>query len=269
MKVVVYGSSGFIGSHLTERLKQLNHEVIEAHHDKPFIPTEADYIFYLSSYGNHYTQNDKYQTIKANILDLYSLLKSTRNIPYKAFIHFSTSSVILPVQTLYSDSKFVAELICKRFARKYNKNVLSVRPYSVYGPGEAKFRFIPTAMQRVKEGKLLKLTQGYHDWIYIDDFIDALISVMTNADMFIGKSVSIGTGLQYSNFEVVTILEEIIKKKANWKYSSDVKRIYDNNHWVSDNTLVSLTGWKPSTGITKGLMKCCLTAFEGETEVDE
>jgi len=254
MKTIVCGA-GFIGNHLIKKLLDLKHEVVVFHHDDKIDIKDADYIFYLCSYGNHYHQKDFYQTVKANILDLYELLRKTKNIQYKGFIHFSTSSVILPVQTPYSDTKFIAEILCKRFYKKYNKPVVSIRPYSVYGEGEAKFRFIPTIIDHLKSGKSMPLTAGYHDWIYIEDFIEAVIKVMENCQNLSGKSVPIGTGKQTSNFDVLRILMEVSKKKIKTQHSYKVKRIYDTKNWVADTTLIKSLGWKPNYTLKEGLRK--------------
>ena len=259
MKMIVFGSSGFIGKHLVKRLKKLEYKVLEIHHDELYDIKKADYIFYLSSYGNHYHQNDKLKTIKANIIDLYSLLKLTKDIKYKGFIHFSTSSVILPVQTLYSDTNFVAELICKRFARKYHKSIVSVRPFSVYGEGEAPFRFIPTLIQSLKNHSIMKLTQGMHDWIYIEDFIDAIMRITSNMDKISGKCISIGTGKQYSNFDVVQKLIHISGKPLETKMDNSVSRIYDTTSWIADTTIIKSLGWIPHITLDEGLRRLWIT----------
>src|SRR3990167_3051550 len=255
MKMIVFGSSGFIGSHLVQRLKELNHEVIEIHHNEHYKIDKADYIFYLQSYCNHYHQNDKYQTVKANIIDLYNLLKATKDLNYKGFIHFSTSSVTLPVQTLYSDSKFVAELICKRYARKYKKPIVSIRPFSVFGEGESSFRFIPTIIDHLGTGKVMKITEGYHDWIYCLDFIDTVITVINNMDKIVGKCISIGTGVQTSNLTIIRKMIDISCKSLQTKFDDSVSRTYDNSNWVADTTIIKSLGWKPKHTLEEGLRK--------------
>ena len=255
MKMKVFGSQGFIGSHLVKYLLKLGHTVEEIHHNDQYEIKEADFIFYLASYGNHYHQNDKYQTIKANIIDLYNLLKATRDLNYKGFIHFSTSSVTLPVQTLYSDSKFVAELICKRYSRKYKKPIVSIRPYSVFGEGEAPFRFIPTIINYLGTGKVMKITEGYHDWIYVSDFVDAVIAIMNNINKVVGKCISIGTGIQTSNLVVLRKMIDISCKPLQTKFDTSVARSYDNNNWVADTTIIKSLGWKPKYTLEEGLRR--------------
>jgi nucleoside-diphosphate-sugar epimerase len=248
---IVFGSGGFLGKHLVKRLKKEGHQVWEIHRNEDYDIKEVDYIFYLSSYGNHYIQTDKYETIKANILNYYELLNHTKSINYKQLIHFSTSSVNLPVQTTYSESKYIAELLGSIYADKYNKNIISIRPYSVYGEGEANFRFIPKLIHSLKYNLSFSLSDGWHDWIYIEDFIDALMTIVDLSKP--EQSIEIGTGIQSSNSMVVSLLERISGKKI--KIIDGENRIYDTNNWVADPSYLNLIGWKPKYTLEDGLTK--------------
>jgi nucleoside-diphosphate-sugar epimerase len=253
MKTYVFGGTGFIGKHLVNKLVSLGHEVILVKHDTPYTITEADYIFYLASYGNHFNQKDKFETVKANILDLVELLRTTKDINYKAFIHISTSSVTLPIQTLYSDTKAVAEVLCKRYVRKYKKPIVSIRPSSVYGPGEAEFRFIPTIIKNL--GKSMPFTEGMHDWIYIDDFIEGTLQVVDHIQKLSGKSIPIGTGKQTSNSKVVESLIDISDSSIDLIKSKSVERPYDTKNWVADTTIMRSLGFEPKYSLREGLRK--------------
>jgi len=254
MKIYIFGASGFIGSHLVKKLTTLKHEVVIIHHGKPYKVKDPDYILYLSSYGNHFNQQDKTKIVKANILDLYELLRETKDMPYKGFIHFSTSSVILPIQTLYSDTKFIAEILCRRYAKKYHKPITSIRPFSIYGEGEADFRFIPTVIHSLKKRGEMLVVNANHDWTYIDDFIEGVLKVMDNITKVVGRSVPIGTGKQYSNETVIKILENIAKKKLK-KQEVNTLRPYDSFNWVADATLICSLGWKPNVSLQEGLKR--------------
>ena len=59
-----------------------------------------------------------------------------------------------------------------------------------------------------------------HDWIYIDDFIEAMLS----------GSTEIGTGIKTKNIAVVRMLENISGLKLN--YQPAQLREYDNEDWV-------------------------------------
>lgn len=255
IKTVIIGSSGFIAPHLIKRLKKLGHSVTAFHHNDKVVVKDADYIFYTASYGNHYFQKDPQLTVKANIVDYLKLLNSTLPIKYKGLFYFSTSSVTLPVQTDYSNAKYIGELLGKRFFKKFHKPIVSIRPSSVYGEGEADFRFFPVIVKAAKSGTSMPFSEGYHDWIYISDFIDGLITALDNAQELSGRSVAIGTGKATANSEIIRLMGEIAGKRVKTHSSDSAKRVYDTKNWFADITQLKQLGWSPKVSLIDGLKK--------------
>lgn len=247
--------SGLIGDSLAKKLRSLKHKVTVLHHDDEIKINDADYIFYVASYGNHYSQTDEYKTFKANVFDYLHLLRDTIDVPYTTLFYFSTSSVTLPVQTNYSDSKYIGEIISKRFSKRYKKPIVVVRPSSVYGIGEKPWRFFPVAINNVMDGKDMPISKGFHDWIEVTDFVNAVTILMKNTPKVIGKSVPIGTGIQTSNHQVMGLVMKLIGKTIKLIESDTVKRKYDTVNWVADNSLIKSMGWKQKVTLEKGLSK--------------
>lgn len=252
-KVTIIGS-GLIGDALAKKLRS-KYKVTVLHHDDKLDIKESDFIFYVASYGNHYSQIDEYKTFKANVFDYLHLLRDTVDVPYVALFYFSTSSVTLPVQTNYSDSKYIGEILSKRFHKKYNKPIIVIRPSSVYGIGEKEWRFFPVAINNVMDGKDMPITKGYHDWIEVTDFINGVVKLMENPSKVLGKSVPIGTGVQTSNHQVMGTIMRLIGKTVKLIESDTVKRKYDTVNWVADNSIIKGMGWKQKVTLEKGLSK--------------
>ena len=235
MKYLISGQNGFIGQATTKYLEDRYHYVVgiprnllfKSDELKAFIEAEnPDYIIHLAAYGNHSFQQDDAMTIEVNITGTYNLLEASKGVPYKTFYNISTSSVYLPVQTMYSATKFGAERIANAFKIKYGKNIVNVRPYSVYGEGEADFRFIPTVIRCLETGdKMILDEHATHDWIYIQDYIVGMLE---------GKP-EVGRGISSTNLTVVKMLEEISGKKLN--YEKGILRKYDNNQWRASHSV--------------------------------
>ena len=223
MNYFISGQSGFIGTAMTNHLLKKRELVYSIPRGQSIYQLRSlfwfnnpDYIIHLASYGNHYHQKDFAETVNANILGTYNILEAARSFGYKLFYNVSTSSVILKNQTQYSITKYCGEQLAGMY-----KNVINIRPYSVYGPGEASHRFIPTVIRHLKSGKSMNLDKNAcHDWIYIDDFIEAMLN----------GSTEIGTGIKTKNIEVVSMLEDISGMKLN--YQPARLREYDNEEWV-------------------------------------
>lgn len=227
MNYYISGKSGFIGQAVSEYLiskgnivygipRYLTTEGLIAH----FNAIHPDYIIHLATYGNHYDQKDSRQMIGTNIIGTYNLLEAAKEFDYKKFYNISTSSVLLKNQTYYSITKFCGEQLAGMY-----KNVVNVRPYSVYGPGESENRFVPTVINCLNSGRQMTLDESAtHAWIYIDDFVKCLLAGMTE----------IGGNTKTSNIEIVRILENISGKKLN--YIPGKLRSYDTNDWVIPKT---------------------------------
>ena len=52
--------------------------------------------------------------------------------------------------TFYGASKVAQTYLATAYAKEFKKNIKIVRPSSIYGPGEANFRFIPTIINSIK-----------------------------------------------------------------------------------------------------------------------
>jgi len=239
MNYYISGQSGFIGTAITKYLVAKGesvHNIPRNYHIEGLVQIfdviPPDYIIHLSSYGNHYGQDDCIQMINTNITGTYNLLEAASGFDYKKFYNFSSSSVGLFTQTPYSITKRCGEQLADRYKRTVN-----IRPYSVYGIGEPLNKFIPTVIRKLKNGELMVVDENAtHDWIYIDDLIDAL---------FLGYT-DIGSGIKLSNKEIILLLEHISGKKLS--YIHDKLRDYDNESWVAEEGYSGI-------GIYEGLKK--------------
>ena len=254
MKVLISGKNGFIGSQLARHLELLRMEVIGLMREllaqtealKAYIDdVKPDYIFHLGAYGNMASQTGEQEIFQANVVNTWNLLSATKDTPYKLFINFGSSSEYgkktspmterdLPeTETFYGASKVAGTYLARAFAKQFNKPIVTVRPFSVYGPREADFRFIPTVIRSLITGQEMNLDPlPVHDWIYIDDLIFFVTNLMSFSKDLHGDAVNIGSGKCYSNAEVVEMLENISGRKATLKIVEKPMRS-DSGTWQS------------------------------------
>lgn len=272
--VAITGGHGFIAKALILRLTSLGYMYHLIERDDYYKPNfketleavNPSLIIHCGAYGNHSSQTDDQETFEANVVKTYLLLDATKDIPYEAFINIGSSSeygkkkwpmredMVPEPLTMYAGTKAAGTMLARAFAKKYKKNIVTVRPFSIYGPGEAEHRFIPTVIKSLIKGEELLLDPlPYHDWTYIEDFLDGVLTVIDNAQILAGNAVNIGSGMQYRNQEVVSMLELITGLKTKI-LKTDIKRI-DSSNWVADNKTLRLCGWKPKTKLLDGLRK--------------
>jgi nucleoside-diphosphate-sugar epimerase len=203
MKSLITGAHGFLGTHLSAALKKRGDNVTlvprEAYTNPILLEQmiavyQPSYIYHLAASGNMANQTDEQEILIANYFGMFNLLQATENIDYSALINVSSSSVLLDYETLYSATKAGAERLCKWHADSKNKPIATIRPFSVYGPGEAPFRFIPTVFRSCMKKEKMDLDPSpVHDWVYVEDVVQAMIDTAATITFHKGKAVNVGT----------------------------------------------------------------------------
>jgi len=300
-EILVTGGAGFIGANLARKLIELNYRInlvlkkssntwrikdvldkVKIYHidllDKnKLIRTVSKinpaFIIHLATYSNYCSQSDVEPMMEANIKGTLNLLIASKNINYKLFINTGSSSeygiknkpmsekdFIEPI-SFYAAAKASATLLCQAFAKEHKKSIVTLRPFSVYGPYEEKNRFIPTIIKAVIENKPIKLTPGNQrrDFIYVQDVVDIYIKTISCGKKLSGHILNMGTGIEYTNDEVVKTLFKEAGKKVIIEKGAYPVRTWDTQHWVA-NTVKAQTilGWKPKFSLEKGLRETYL-----------
>ncbi len=239
MKCYISGSHGFIGEHLSKQLEHLGHTVHRVRRNFTIEdPTDA-YIFHLAAHGNYHHQDDNEEMIYTNVGKLYNLLDYIKDYNFKAFINFSTSSVMLPHQTFYSASKASGEYICKAFAHTYKKPIISVRPFTVIGPGEQKDHLIPTIIRSFLNNKPVTVSpDAVHDYIDVRDVVSYVIRKSQKLLLYeYGHVFEMGSGKEITNYEIACRIEDYMNTLCGIKKTGD-KRPYDvTEGWSATNPL--------------------------------
>lgn len=260
MTSLVTGRHGFIGSHLTAHLEQLGHKVVSLPREllgltdllSEFIEAaNPDYIFHLAAYGNMSSQKDIQEIFQANVIGTWNMLKASKDIPYKAFVNFSTSKHVQEADTFYGASKVSGTYLARTFAKQYDKPIVSVEPFTVIGIGEQEAHLIPTLIRSCYTGEKMPFDpMPYHDFIDVEDFVSAVIKVAMHASDYQGQSFEIGSGTQHSNETIRYLVERLIGKKANITLVDGI-RSYDSTNWVADTAKIKQLGWKKQKLLTE------------------
>lgn len=294
--VVMTGGGGFIGANLTRRLLDLDYEVhmLWKKSTDPWrladIKNEINFhtvdilnqtylkslltkinpsvIFHLATYSSYRNQEDVREIFEVSVKGTLNLLLATKDIPYKIFVNTGSSSEygfkekpmkendLLEPVSFYAAAKSGQTLLCQTFSYQYKKPIVTIRPFSVYGPYEQRDRFISIIVRAVINKKTIKLTGGKQrrDFIFIDDLVDVYIKVIEKGHKLSGKILNAGAGDEFTNDEIVKILFKVSGQKTKIEKGKFPKRMWDTNHWVANiETTKRLLRWKPKYSIEKGL----------------
>jgi len=289
MKYIITGSSGFIGSHLSDYLKLKGHvvhpysrtEPCRVHKTKYYSVTsyqhierainslKPDCVIHLAALGNNPKHKDDNEIMKTNVLGTYYTVKAAVHNKIPRYIYVSTSSVYpkgktyfkeyepLPPshESMYAQTKAIGEQIVQYYGDRISTAIM--RPFTIYGEYESPNRLTQVAAEAIINQKPFTLvTKAVHDWTYVLDFCYALEFMSRNVNEGI---YNFGTGTQHTNLEVVRILEKHLGKKAIFKPIDEMDhfRKFDTKNWKADTEKMKSVGLKTVTSLEEGLKYIC------------
>jgi len=154
----------------------------------------------------------------------------------------------LEPETMYEGTKAAATMLARSFSTSYHIPTLVIRPFTVYGPGEKPSKFIPLLLALPDK---IRLSEGVHDYVYIDDFVRILLEVVSSCNK-VFELVNIGTGKQTSNLEVVQTVERLTGHIFSME-PAEAKPYYSSS-WVCDTEyLRNSYGLVATTPLEQGL----------------
>lgn len=263
MKIFVTGRNGFIAQNLIIQLKKDGHIIGSSsqNDDISFKLNEfkPDIICHLAMEGYN---ADK--MVDSNILLTHKILEYCRYNSIKKLLIFGSSSEygrkkgvitesdLLEPETMYEGTKACATLLSRAYAYTYGIRTVVIRPMSIYGPYEKPHKL----MQKLFNKNIQFVNEAFHDWTYIDDFVEGTIKVIEYQTDELFDIVNIGIGVQRSNTDVLRITEELMNHKFDLVIDNSKGKSYDSMNWVCDPThLKTKYGYECKTTLEEGLIK--------------
>ena len=272
MKITILGSSGQIGSYLTEYLRKKDYEVFEfdivngEHQDMTHIPNSylrnaimnCDFVFFLSFDvgGSHYLK--KYQhTFKfinnnaRMMVNVFGLIEQYE----KPFV-FASSQMSSMSYSPYGVLKRVGELYTKSL------NGLIVKFWNVYGIERdmEKAHVITDFIHKgFKTGDINMMTDGREEreFLYAEDCCEALETIMGCYDQFSSTDeLHITTGVSTSILEIARNIQSLFKeigKEVDVSPSPSKDEVQKDARNVPDPYIRKW--WEPKTSIIDGIKK--------------
>jgi dolichol-phosphate mannosyltransferase len=227
-------------------------------------------IFHLAANGAYSNQNNPSE-IKNSILDgTINLINACKKFKFKCFVNTGSNSEygfknkkmkesdLLVPNSYYSVFKASASLYCQYVSKLENLNIVTVRPFHVYGEYEDKNRLIPTIIRNLKNNKATKLVEKRitRDVIYIDDVVNFYLLLASKKNIKNGTVYNLGSGRKTSIETIYNTIQKLMNKniKPLWKLMK--KRMWDQKIWYSDNSLIKKElKWKSRFSLKSGLAK--------------
>jgi nucleoside-diphosphate-sugar epimerase len=273
-KILITGSSGFIGRNLKQVLLRKGHEVVDfnsAQGDIAAAPlkfSNIDYVFHLAgkSFVPDSWKNPE-EFMRVNVEGTKNVLRFCHE--NKIPLLFMSSYIYgipekLPVNELddinpsnpYMRSKYEAEKLCALYALRYKMKISIVRPFNIYGIGQPEYFLVSKIIKQVLDKSQEKVTlmdlSPRRDYVYMDDLMDAMLLLYEKKIM---GSFNVGSGYSLSVKEIA----EIILKEAGVKkeiMASGEVRPNEIPDVVADISKIKTeVGWVPKTSFQEGIRK--------------
>jgi nucleoside-diphosphate-sugar epimerase len=265
--VLILGSAGQVGGHLTSYLSRKGYRVLEYDiatnpiEDLRVTPPEAfislvmesDFVFFLAfdAGGSHYleTYQDTFEFIDNNLRILVNTVSTLKKFN-KPFL-FASSQMSNMSQSTYGLLKAIGERHTKSVGGKI------VKFWNVYGHESdvTKFHVISDFIKMASEnGEIRMRTQGLEtrDFLYADDCCEGLEVIMLNYEI-----IPDSEELHLANFEWNSILEvaqiigDVYEAKIVPGESGDNIQLDIKN--TPNKYLLKL--WQPKTKLKDGILK--------------
>lgn len=236
-----------------------------------------DYILHLATYGAYPLQQDIEEVINVNLLGTINLLRAVRDISYQAFILTGSSSEygykkipmaekdVLEPASYYAATKAATTLFAQTMAKLEGKPLVTIRPFSIYGPYEEQSRLIPTVIRQASKDEPIEMTGGKEarDFVYVDDVVEAYLLAARKAKNLGGEIFNIGTGRQSTVRQVVDAVVRLTKSESKIQRGAYKPRPWDTMQWVADTRHTrKRLGWKAETSLEEGLKKTIEWTFK-------
>ena len=282
---LVTGATGFIGSHLCERLLANGNEVHAvsrrnqsgarkgvrwwqadlaemADVRKLLNGSKPDLIFHLASQVSGSRDLSMVEsTFHNNLMTTVNLLTVATELACRRIV--LTGSLEEPdagdpdntPSSPYSITKWASSAYGRMFYALYQLPVVILRLFMVYGPAQSDLRkIVPYVILSALRGEAPKLTSGVRpiDWIYIDDVVEGLCLAADAKDIE-GSTLDIGSGNLVPIRTVVEKLIHITGSKVVPLFGALADRPLEQVRIADAANSYAKIGWRPRTCIEVGL----------------
>ena len=243
MKVVVFGGSGFIGSHVCDVLRERGIEPIIFDRFPHVQMAPVARVFYgdikdkeavleavgLSDgainlagiLGTSETVNNPYPSVDVNIIGGLNFLEACR--------HTKKRGVQITVGNHFMNNSYaITKTATERFALMYNKEhatrVAVVRGLNAYGPRQKHKpvrKIIPNFVIRALRGDPIEIYgkgESIMDMIFVKDVAEILVRALLDEHNCYDKIFEAGTGVETTVNEIANMVNKITDNKAGVKH---------------------------------------------------
>lgn len=239
-KVVVFGGSGFLGSHVADILTERGYavtifDIVTSSHlragqemvvgdilDFPLVEEAvkgASIVYNFAGKADiNEAQNDPIGTIKNNILGNGYILEALKNKEVDRYVFASTIYVYSNSGSFYRSSKVACEMYINDYCNKYGIPFTILRYGSLYGPRDTKNRIYQLVKQALMENRITYEGSGdeVREYVHVEDVARCSVEIL--ADDYADQNIIISGHNSIKLRDLMTMINEIFNKKLKVEF---------------------------------------------------
>lgn len=235
---------------------------------------EFDIVFHLAAISEiRKCQTDSKLAFDVNIMGTINILEICRKYSKIEAIVVSSSdkaygsNKVLPYKedyplngnSIYEVSKSCVDLIARSYFNNFNVPVAVTRCSNLYGPlDKNESRIIPNTIKKIMTGESPIIWKGseksIREFLYIEDAVDAYVSIVENIEKAKGNAYNIGSGEIISIKELVELIISKIDKSISINY---VEKGFPeiSYQYLDSRKIMKELGWKANILLNDGIDK--------------
>ena len=244
MKAIVFGGSGFLGSHVADELSERGYEVaIYDRQESPYLHKDQEMIVgdildrkkvamcvkgcdYAYSFagiaGLADARRHPVQTVETNVLGTTIVIDACRLYKVKRFVFASTIYVYSDLAPFYRSSKQACELIIEDYQKACGLDYTILRYGSLYGRRSNHFNYIYNIIQQaVEDGKIVRKGDGeeIRSYIHVKDAAKSSVDILS--EEFKNQYVMLTGNQSIKIKELLNMIREMFHGEISVEYSGE------------------------------------------------
>lgn len=285
--VLVTGASGFIGSHLLDRLGALTeiHAVSRANQPRAVGRSQRWWCTNLSDLAEVRRLVNAVKpkvilhlagevlgarevsvvpaTLENNLVSTVNLMIAAVDAGVRRMVIAGSMEEPSPLDpdpvpcSPYAAAKWAAAGYARMFHALYQLDVVVLRVFMVYGPGQMDLRkLVPYVLVTCLRGASPRLSSGRRkvDWVYVDDVTRAFVCAAEQPDLG-GKTVDVGTGEATSVRTVAEKLVFLTNPDVSLELGALPDRPFERECVADVLRSEAVLGWRAATPLDEGLLQ--------------